>query len=242
MNLEQRTRLTLAPEIRFSPVTYQNKREERGIQNGESDEEVLIHRCEELLDAVTLPVLSHYSLKDSTLKELYLLVEKGGKISDKLKGLGFGESFTELSVVGDGILLHGNRFVISKKLKKNVLQAAHEGHPGRDSILRNLRQSVWWPGLSKDVTEMVEGCIPCQASEGTTVAPKMMLRETPRDIFEDVSMEFKGPVAGEYYIRLVIDNLSCYPVVQVVKSTNFSELKLKLDKTFTMFGIPVSNT
>ena len=129
-----------------------------------------------------------------------------------------------------------------KKLKENILQAAYEGHPGSDFILRNLRQSVWWPGLSKDVTEMVEGCIPCQASEGTTVAPKMMLRETPRDIFEDVSMEFKGPVAGEYYIRLVIDNLSCYPVVQVVKSTNFSELKLKLDKTFTMFGIPVGNT
>ena len=52
-------------------------------------------------------MLSHYSLKDSTLKELYSLVEKGGKISDKLKGLGYGELFAELSVVGDGVLLRG---------------------------------------------------------------------------------------------------------------------------------------
>ena len=117
----------------------EQEREERGIQNSDSDEEILIHRCEELLDAVTFPVLSHYSLKDSTLKELYSLVEKGGKISDKLKGLGYGESFAELSVV-DGVLLYGERFVIPKKLRKNVLQGAHEGHPRRDSILRNLRQ------------------------------------------------------------------------------------------------------
>ena len=67
----------------------------------------MIHRCEELLDAVTFPVLSHYSLKDSTLKELYSLVEKGGKFSYKLKVLGYGESFAELLVVGDGVLLCG---------------------------------------------------------------------------------------------------------------------------------------
>ena len=96
-----------------------------------------------MLDAVTYPVLSHYSLKDSTLKELYSLVEEGGKISDKLKGLGYGESFTEVSVARDGVLLQGERTFIPKKLRKNVLQVVHEGHPGRDSILRNLRQSVW---------------------------------------------------------------------------------------------------
>ena len=66
------------------------EREERGIQDGEADEEVLIHRCEELLDAVSYPVLSSYSLRDSSLRELYSLVEKGGKVSDKLKGLGYG--------------------------------------------------------------------------------------------------------------------------------------------------------
>ena len=85
----------------------EQEREERGIQNGDLDEEILIHRCEELLDAVTFPVLSHYSLKDSTLKELYSLVEKGGKFSYKLKVLGYGESFAELLVVGDGVLLCG---------------------------------------------------------------------------------------------------------------------------------------
>ena len=40
----------------------EDETERRGIQDEDSDEEILIHRCEELLDAVTFPVLSSYSL------------------------------------------------------------------------------------------------------------------------------------------------------------------------------------
>ena len=67
---------------------------------------------------------------------------------------------------------------------------------------------------------------------------KMSIRETQGDVFEDVSMDFKGPVGGEYYLHLTIDNLSRYPILDVVKSTKFTELRPKLDKTFAMFGIP----
>ena len=89
---------------------------------------------------------------------------------------------------------------------------------------------------------MVDPCIPCQASVGKTIRPKMTIRETPEDVFQDVSMDFKGPIGGDYYLHLVIDNLSRYPIVQVLKSTKLSELKPALDKTFSMFGIPESVT
>ena len=85
------------------------EREEKGIQDGESDEEVLIHRCEELLDAVSLPVLSSYSHKDSDIKELYSLIKKGGNISDKLKSLGYSDAVMEMSIMEDGIILRGER-------------------------------------------------------------------------------------------------------------------------------------
>ena len=55
-------------------------------------------------------------------------------------------------------------------------------------------------------------------------------------------MDFKGPVGGEFYLHLTIDNLSRYQIVDVVKSTRFTELRPKLDKTFAMFGIPESVT
>ena len=73
--------------------------------------------------------------------------------------------------------------------------------------------------LSKDVVEWIESYIPCQASVGTTVPPQMTVKETPNDVFEHVSMDFKGPIAGDFYLHLMTDNLSCYPVMKVVKST-----------------------
>ena len=66
--------------------------------------------------------------------------------------------------------------------------------------------------------------------------------ETPENVFQHCSANFKGPISGEYYLRVLIDNLSRYPVVQIVKSTGFSDLKPKLDDTFGMFGVPESIT
>ena len=52
-------------------------------------------------------------------------------------------------------------------------------------------------------------------------------------------MDFKGPVAKDYNLHMMIDNLSHYPVVQVVQSTKFLELRLKLDEVFAIFWVPV---
>ena len=43
----------------------------------------------------------------------------------------------EPSVLEDGIVIRGERFVDPKMLRKNVLQAPHQGHPGRDLMLRH---------------------------------------------------------------------------------------------------------
>ena len=96
--------------------------------------------------------------------------------------------------------------------------------------------------MAQDVKEWVESCIPCQASVGTVTSPPMELRETPENVFQHCSADFKGPIAGDYYLHVLIDNLSRYPVVQIVKSTSFASLKPKLDDMFAMFGVPESIT
>ena len=42
-------------------------------------------------------------------------------------------SLSKLSILKEGVHVRGERFVISKKLCKNVLQAANQGHLGMDS-------------------------------------------------------------------------------------------------------------
>lgn len=48
------------------------------------------------------------------------------------------------------ILLRGTRIVLPQKLRKDVVAAAHEGHPGIVAMKGRLRSKVWWPRIDKD--------------------------------------------------------------------------------------------
>ena len=84
-----------------------SEREDRGIQDSKSDEEVLIHFCEELLDAVIIPILKHYTAKDEGLTELVETLRSGGQISRKLEGLGSKLCFSDFSILEDDMLVRG---------------------------------------------------------------------------------------------------------------------------------------
>ena len=41
------------------------------------------------------------------------------------------------------------RIVIPKQLRCQVLELAHEGHPGILAMKQRLRTKVWWPGIDR---------------------------------------------------------------------------------------------
>ena len=49
------------------------------------------------------------------------------------------ECFTELKVAAE-VVMRGEKLVLPKLLVPDVLEAAQEGHPGMESMLRQLRQ------------------------------------------------------------------------------------------------------
>ena len=50
----------------------------------------------------------------------------------------------------EGVLLLGNRYVISEALRRQILRLAHEEHSCLDAYQKALRKRVWWTGLTKD--------------------------------------------------------------------------------------------
>ena len=56
----------------------------------------------------------------------------------------------EFSVEG-GLLMRGSRIVIPPALRKELLDKIHEGHQGITKCRERARQSVWWPGLSREL-------------------------------------------------------------------------------------------
>ena len=67
----------------------------------------------------------------------------------------------ELSAIGK-LVLRGTRIVIPKQLRCQVLELAHEGHPGIVAMKQRLRTKVWWPGIDKEVERACKTCHGCQ--------------------------------------------------------------------------------
>ena len=61
---------------------------------------------------------------------------------------------TEISVQ-DGLLMRGSRIVIPASLRLDMLDRIHTGHLGITKCWERAKQSVWWPGLSRQLEELV---------------------------------------------------------------------------------------
>ena len=81
-----------------------------------------------LPEAVTTEVLRQYTSKDSVLSRLVEDINKG-RLEENREMASYKLVFLELVVVA-GVLMRGDRAVIPKDLRLDILAVAHEGHPG----------------------------------------------------------------------------------------------------------------
>ena len=182
----------------------EEEKEELGVEEEDEERDILVCRQVELADAVTLPVLQRYTDEDSLLKGLKEDIKKGALNTDRTK-TDFAQCFNELSV-HEEIIMRGERIIVPKKLRGDVIKAAHVGHPGKDRMLKQLRASTWWPGMTKDVKEYEMSCIGCSASRAVNSTPPMTIREIPERPWQHLSADYKGPIGGQYHLHVLIDN------------------------------------
>lgn len=67
----------------------------------------------------------------------------------------------ELSVV-NGLLLKQDKIVISQTMRQEMLTRLHEGHLGIEKCKRRARETVFWPGMNREIKNMIRRCETCQ--------------------------------------------------------------------------------
>ena len=56
----------------------------------------------------------------------------------------------------------GNRIIVPREMRPEMLQYIHEGHQGKERCLLWARNTVFWSKMMYDVQELIERCIMCQ--------------------------------------------------------------------------------
>ena len=138
----------------------------------------------------------------------------------------------ELSVTVK-LVLRGTRIVIPKQLRCQVLELAHEGHPGIVAMKQRLRTKVWWPGIDKEVERACKTCHGCQLVSQPTKPEPMTRTELPTAPWQHLAADLLGTLPSGDYVFVVVDYYSRFFEMEFTESTTS-------EKIFVTHGLPLS--
>ena len=143
----------------------------------------------------------------------------------------------DLLCLDNGLIVCGQRLVIPRRLRKEVLQRLHSAHQGIERTRRRTRQSVYWPGIDNDVKNTVQSCKNCQQMLPSLPIEPMIVEDEPSRPFEAVSADYFDHAGKQYLIYA--DRLSGWPMVKMFNN-GATALKLItiLRKFFAATGVP----
>lgn len=135
----------------------------------------------------------------------------------------------------DGLLLKGPRLIIPKLMRQEVLNKLHESHQGITKCRRLAQQTVWWPGLSARIEEIIMSCEKCAIHRQDHAEP-LISTEFPDRPWQKVGADLME-LDGEVYLVLV-DYFSRYVELAKLKSSTASEVIYHVEQIFSRHGIP----
>ena len=112
--------------------------------------------------SLTLEEIRDATLDDPELQSVTCAVKEGRW--SKTGGIPspYRNQCEQLTVSESGVILRNSQIVVPKSLRTRVLSIAHEGHQGIVKTKMLVRSKVWWPGIDKQVEQMVKECLPAK--------------------------------------------------------------------------------
>jgi transposase InsO family protein len=136
----------------------------------------------------------------------------------------------------DGLLFKANRIIIPAALRTKMLSKLHRSHGGVVSSLRLARDTIFWPGMTRQVTELIASCLVC--AKNSTNQPKEEMQSYPVSEypFEQVSMDLFEFDKKQYF--LMVDHFSDFFEVELLHNMEANTLVKICKKIFARFGTP----
>ena len=180
-----------------------------------------------------------YSLEDQEYLSLKETIVKGfpSNLNELNLNLRPYAKMKDLLCVENDLIVCGQRLVVPRKLRTEVLQRLHASHLGIEKTRRRARQSVYWPGIDNDITNVVNSCAKCQQLLPSLQKEPMITEKEPSRPFQSVSADYFSYAGKEYLVY--VDRLSGWPMVKMYnKEATAVMLVTTLRKYFAATGVP----
>ena len=184
--------------------------------------------------AQRLEEIRTHQLSDDTLKKVREFCLNGWPEKIPTHCLQYAAVKHELTIV-DNLLTKGSHLVIPLAMRGDILKKIHEGHQGIVKCQQRAWMSVWWPGISVQIKDLISRCNICLKYRPDRAEP-MMASELPDRPWQKVGSDFFY-FRGQTYL-LVVDYFSRFIEIAKLTSTTALSVMNYLSSLFARHGVP----
>lgn len=141
----------------------------------------------------------------------------------------------ELSVQ-NGVLFRGDRVVIPKALRTEMLARVHSSHIGGEACYRQARDTLYWPGMRADIIDFVGKCTVCNEYAIEQQKESMMSHELPTRPWQIVSADL-FQLNGKDFL-LIADHHSDFWEIDFLPDLSADTTIKRCKAQFARHGLP----
>ena len=141
----------------------------------------------------------------------------------------------ELGIV-NGIIFKGRQVVVPQPLRADILEQLHTSHMGIERTRRLARDAVYWPGINKDIENIVKTCQACQENQDQQHKEPLEPHEVPPTPWTKLAADLFHLDGTDFL--LITDYHSKFPVLRKMHNTTSTSVTTVMKEAFSMFGVP----
>lgn len=175
---------------------------------------------------------------DETHQQLRKVIQEGWPekqedVTNRVKPFwNFRDHITEY----DGLLLKGHKVIIPEEEKQTTLNQLHTGHQGVQRTLAVARNYVFWLNMTKDITDHIQKCSVCEATQRSNTTEPLIVREIPNYPFQIVATDLFKFQSNDFL--LIVDSYSGFFDFRQLRHSTSKEVIENLKSWFATHGIP----
>ena len=217
-------------KYKFRVVVVQKRLTSNLLSRNVTDKLGLVMRCENVdfwpVKEERLEILKAETVHASAIRQVIGYVLNGWPqvVPENLRA--YQQVQGELSVM-DGLLVYNSRIVVPVSQRKIILHKLHASHQGLNKCRERAQLSVWWPGLSTQLKELINTCETCREARPSQRNEPLLATPLPDRPWQKLGADLftlKGKdyiVVVDYYSRWIefteLHNTSAVPVVKFFK-------------------------
>ena len=136
----------------------------------------------------------------------------------------------------NGLVLKGHRLIVPESLRTQMLSLVHQGHMGTEKCLLRAKDCMFWPGISKDIKELISNCSTCIKYAKQQPKERLLQYNLPSFPWQRLGSDLFDYNGCQYL--LVADYFSKFPVIRKLSTTTSSAIIHHLRSILAEHGIP----